>query len=516
MAENDDKSTKNQDLEIEQHTANLDQASQDNIGFVHDTGMYADGINENLIDTVSSVGYLVDGLNWVFTPTPLHQEKPFLGHEHIHDIITNLYEGYFKLFGYEGSNVPVTERDKTLHKAGEVTGEVMAVVLPAAAAYQMEKAAVMTGRAGRETVRKAAEEFAKSSGGAAGKMGKTVEVIADTAKLSNGEMKRVMARASKDLPFAMRELVEAGKLDEAKLVLQKIATKGPIAGHDIAAMETFKIPKELLDVANAVSKSEIRSWTLANTFNRMGRTLSFVWEHPTEVLKDVWKSGLSAVGDVAAEHKIVTTGIVATGGAALDLSTGGHVTEMAANAADSRILHGVVNITNPDRALPSGYERTSDGAIRAESPEAETAKTVTDTVHDVTRTAGKAWDKTKKVLNLDSPAGPDSDDFSMVNFLKSVPGLGWLGYLIEFVGKMYDEYVKPIFTSADKGDLLVQGKSDRVARVAAQSGYALNDSDGTVELVSHAGGDPEKVRLAAKKQISGYKGPSMEPAFTGG
>ena len=94
--------------------------------------MYADGINENLIDAVSSVGYLVDGLNWVFTPTPLHQEKPFLGHEHIHDIVTNLYEGYFKLFGYEGSNVPVTERDKALHKAGEVTGEVMVAVLPAA------------------------------------------------------------------------------------------------------------------------------------------------------------------------------------------------------------------------------------------------------------------------------------------------------------------------------------------------------------------------------------------------
>jgi len=99
-------------------------------GIAHRTTIGLDGGYEGIINGVSYLGAPIDGIYWLMQKGGLAPEDsaPFMGSAQIHNGLTTLYEGYWQLWGYDGSPVPLDETDQLIHNIGNVAGQVAAGV----------------------------------------------------------------------------------------------------------------------------------------------------------------------------------------------------------------------------------------------------------------------------------------------------------------------------------------------------------------------------------------------------
>jgi hypothetical protein len=97
-----------------------------------DANMTLDGFYENLLGLAALPFYGVDAINWVMKKIGLGSDNPAGNHDQIEKWLKDKYESYYKLFGEDGSPVPVTDRDRKFHTGGGIAADALTVFGPGA------------------------------------------------------------------------------------------------------------------------------------------------------------------------------------------------------------------------------------------------------------------------------------------------------------------------------------------------------------------------------------------------
>jgi len=461
--------------------------------------MTAHGANQAVIQTVASAGYLVDGVNWVLGFAGLGSEKPFLGHEHLEEIGTDLYNGYYELFGHTAP-VARNETDEAFETGGKVVGFIAttAATLGLGSATLAPKIASMSSQATKAfaplvtTANKVSELFTSAASGMKGfllgnptrggimLLGATPTIITTAALATEYHTGGALSEMAIDTAISSIKTLAKSDMFTAEN-MEVVVDSATYLSNVFGALE-----KSVQNQVVKVAMKNPENPSMEDIQNGKKAALSFLLLNPENLIAVGIKNKIrtAAIDDLHDDpeeaDKYLARKFVQD---IIDIAQvralrGNQIKEEdVINALPETLKSGMLSAAMPKR-LQNGLKHLWPNAF-----------TVPPKIPGDTSQISQHFNKARSLLGLtdDHPVSMNNNgnnSFSILNMLKNIP---MLGGIIVFLQKVVD-FFKPLFGAADAGNLEIQtNKENRAANIIAKSGHTI-PPDATVKTQNHKGG----------------------------